>query len=70
METIIFGAGLFDIDTLKDIDVRITGIHVDVMNNMVTVIRERGMDVKRITLSMEHAEEIGFINVKALKDYV
>lgn len=68
-KTIVWGAALFDIQTGKDADVHITNIHVDSMNDEVTVIREIGLDVKRIVLTMEHAREIGFINLNALSNH-
>lgn len=65
----MWGGALFDTETLKDADVHITGIYIDNADNEVTIIGEIGLDVKRITLTMERAREIGFINLNALSNY-
>ncbi len=68
-KTIVWGQAFMDVKTGKSADVHITNIHVDSMNDEVIVIREIGLDVKRIKLTMERAREIGFINLNALSNY-
>lgn len=68
-KTIVWGGALFDTETLKDADVHITGIYINNADDIVTIIREVGLDVKRITMSMENARAIGFINLNALNNY-
>jgi hypothetical protein len=53
---------------LEDATHVVTNIHVD-FNDMITVVMEKGIEVNRIQLSMEHAEQIGFINLSALSSY-
>lgn len=66
---ISFGIGYYDPKEDKKITHNVTSIRVDSSSSTTTVIIEKGIEVSSITLSMELAEEIGFINVKALKDY-
>ena len=47
----------------------ITFIHIDSVTSMVKVVIEKGIDVDSINMTMEHAEDIGFINFEALKQY-
>lgn len=68
-KTIVWSNSLFDNKTLKSADIRITGIYINNVDDIVTVNREIGTDVKRITMSMELAKEIGFINLDALSNY-
>jgi hypothetical protein len=48
----------------------ITSINIDNFNKTCTVTREKGLDVKTFTISMEQAQEIGFINIEALELYL
>ena len=64
-----WGIGFLDIKSGKNITHHVTGMHVSNHNSMVTVIIEKGQKVEQIKFSMEHAQEIGFINMNALKDY-
>ena len=66
---IAWGVGLFDIKSGKDITHNVTGIYVDSYNSICTVIIQKGTDVDTIKISMEYAQEIGFININALKPY-
>lgn len=47
----------------------VTSIQVDYFSSMVHVVIEKGLDVQKHTFSMEHAQEIGFINFNALLKY-
>lgn len=66
---IAWGSVLFDVESGKDVDIRITAIRVDAEKNIVTIIREIGTDVKQIEISIKTAQEIGFINLEVLSDY-
>ena len=68
-KTIVWGAVLFDIHTMKDAEIRITNIHIDSFNNIVTITKEVGLNIDRITMTMENARAIGFINLNALSGY-
>ena len=46
----------------------VTSIRID-FSEMVHVVIEKGTDVQQHTFSMEHAQEIGFININALLKY-
>lgn len=36
---------------------------------MITVVIEHGIDVDQVTMTIEHAEDIGFLNFDKLKEY-
>lgn len=48
----------------------VTWIHADSQSDIVTVVIERGKNVRQVEISMEHAAEIGLINIKALDKYL
>lgn len=47
----------------------ITNISIDPIDSTIVIVVESGIKVNRIIMSMEHAKEIGFINLNALSDY-
>lgn len=57
----------------KKLDWKINGewisnhINVDSFSDIITVSIEKGLRIERITLSMEFAKEIGFLNFNALE---
>jgi hypothetical protein len=67
---ISWGFGFYDVKEGKDITHNVTDIFVDSVSSMVKVTIQRGKSVKKIEFTMEHAQEIGFINVKALSNYL
>lgn len=68
-QTIVWGQSFMDAKTGEDANVHVTNIHINNMSGNVTAIVETGIDVKAITLTMERAMKIGFINLNALSDY-
>jgi len=66
---IAFGNGLFDVKTFKDITHHVNSIIIDSLNKEITISIEHGIKVYQVKLTMQHAEEIGFINFKALGNY-
>lgn len=47
----------------------ITNIHIDNRGHMVQLTIEKGLNINQVTMSMEHAQNIGFINIDVLKCY-
>jgi hypothetical protein len=66
---ISWGVGFYDIKEEKDITHNVTNIFVDSFSSMVKVTIEKGLKVYTVDFSMEHAQEIGFINIKALSNF-
>jgi hypothetical protein len=68
---IVFGIGWYSIKDGKDVTHNVTSVKIDVVNNpqFVTVVIENGIEVNQVSLSKESAQEIGFINVNALKRF-
>jgi hypothetical protein len=64
-----WGAGSYSVRERRDKTHKVTSIYVDNMSSIIRVVIEKGSEVDVINLSMEHAQEIGFINIKALKPY-
>jgi NADH/NAD ratio-sensing transcriptional regulator Rex len=64
--TVVWGVSLFDVDTLKDATHNVTSIHIDRFSNMAKVVIEKGTKVEVVNISMDEAQMIGFINLKAL----
>lgn len=60
---------LFDVVTMKNVTHSITAIYIDSFSSMVKVVIEKGLTVYTVKFTMEHAHQIGFINVKALSNY-
>lgn len=63
--TIVYGESM-----LKEATHRIQAIHIDNFKKSVAISIRKGIIVDIIELTMEKAEEIGFINTNALKDFV
>lgn len=68
MKNIHYGSAFID-GAGKDVNIRIPAINIDNFNHTVTIITEIGLEVRQRTISMEHAMEIGFINLKALDNH-
>lgn len=66
---ISWGVGFYDIKEGKDITHNVTNIVIDRFNSMVKVTIEKGLKAYTVDFTMEHAQEIGFINIKALSNY-
>ena len=66
---IVFGGAFFDVKTGKDVTHHVNGIYVNGIDKEVTVFIQHGLRVYQVKMTMEHAEDIGFINVKALSNY-
>ncbi len=66
---ISWGVGFYDVKEGKDITHNVTNIFIDSFSSMVRVTIEKGLKVYTVNFSMEHAQEIGFINIKALSNY-
>ena len=68
-KTIKWGASSFDTKKMQEATHRVTSINVNNQSNMVSIIIQRGLGVDSVQMSMEHAQEIGFINFNALINY-
>ena len=66
---ISWGVGFYDVKEGKDITHNVTNIHIDSFNSMVKINIQKGSTVYTVNFTMEHAQEIGFINIKALSNY-
>lgn len=66
---ISWGNSFFDLEKRKTVTHKVTDILVNSMSSMVTVIIDDGITVSSVKFSMEHAQEIGFINIEALQNY-
>lgn len=66
---ISWGVGFYDVKEDKDITHNVTNIFVDSFSSMVKVTIQKGLEVYTVNFSMQHAQEIGFINIKALSNY-
>ena len=66
---ISWGVGFYDVKEGKDITHNVTNIFVDSFSSMVRVTIQKGTKVNTVDFTMEHAQEIGFINIKALSNY-
>ena len=66
---VAWGIGFHDVKEGKDITHNVTNIFIDSFSSMVTVTIEKGLKVNTVNFSMEHAQKIGFIDIKKLKEY-
>ena len=66
---ISWGVGFYDVKEGKDITHNVTNIFVDSFSSMVKVTIQKGIKVYTVDFTMGHAQEIGFINIKALSNY-
>lgn len=66
---ISWGVGFYDVKECKDITHNVTNIFIDRFSSMVEVTIQKGLKVYTVKFTMEHAQEIGFINIKALSNY-
>jgi hypothetical protein len=67
---IVYGVGFLHLETMQPANCNITSINIDNFNKTCSITREKGLDVKTFTISMEQAREIGFINIDALELYL
>ena len=67
-KVISFGSKLLTGDG-RDVTHMVTSINVDSWNHMVTVVIEKGLTVDTVEITMEQAQDIGFINLNALEKY-
>jgi hypothetical protein len=63
-----WGVGFFCMKENKLVTHNVTSIYID-KTSTVNVCVHKGRDVEVIKLSMDEAQEIGFINIKALTKY-
>lgn len=47
----------------------VQSIYIDNFDEVITVIIQKGNQVDSVNITMQHAQEIGFINLDALKNY-
>lgn len=66
---ISWGVGFYDVKEGKDITHNVTNIFVDSFSSIVKVTIQKGLKVYTVDFTMQHAQEIGFINIKALSNY-
>lgn len=66
---IVWGNTLLDLKTGNEITHRITSMYVDSFLSVVEINIQKGTKIDTIKITMEEAESIGFINVKALSNY-
>ena len=66
-QNIAYGNGSHD-SKGDPVDLNVTRLEVYNATAMVSIIIERGGDVRVICLSIEKAEEIGFLNFSALNE--
>ena len=66
---IVWGNTLLDLKTGKEITHRVTSMYVDTFLSVVEINIQKGVEMNTIRITMEEAEAIGFINVKALGNY-
>jgi hypothetical protein len=64
-----WGVKKYDLEEQRIVTHNVTNIVVDSFSSMVKVNIQHGNSVKTIGFSMEHAQAIGFINIKALSVY-
>ena len=69
-KVIVWGSALIHPVTLKKADIHITNIFVDNHLDVVSITREIGLDVKVITIPIEEAMDICFINLEVLRNYL
>ena len=66
---IVWGTTFLNQETMENATHHVTGIYVDSHSSIVTVNIEKGTSVDQIKISMEAAQEIGFINIQALSKF-
>ncbi len=54
---------------IKNVTHRVTSMHIDNFTSKITVNIEKGINVNTITISMQDAIIMGFIDFDALKKY-
>lgn len=59
----------FNIENKKDITHKVTNIKIDIIENSVSLTIEKGTQVEKISLSLQEAKNIGFLNFEALKPF-
>ena len=69
-KTIVYGPGLFDVKTGKDIDFHVNSVYF-LNNDLIHIVLEehKTKKMEHIEISVQQAENIGFINFNALSNY-
>ena len=63
-----YGVGFLDVNQ-NQVTHKVTSIHFDNFKHTVKVVIEKGIEISQPEMTMEYAQEIGFINIQALKSY-
>lgn len=66
--SIIYGNPALPVEDQKN-TTNINSINIDNFMQTVSVTTQKGLRVQVVNMSMENAQDIGFINVDALKNY-
>lgn len=69
-KVIHYGIGMVDIKSMKPVTHKITSINIDNISAQIKVVYEKGSEVNQFKISMEQAQEIGFINLNAIEKYI
>ena len=68
-KSIVFGTPTLDVRKLKEPDFYITSVNIDCFEHTVSIIYEKGISVNVINLTLEEAQESGFLNPYAITQY-
>jgi len=63
---LIYKAGFLDLKTMKSPTRIVASINIDNHSGMVRVSIEKGISVDSFSMTMERAQDMGFINIQAL----
>ena len=53
----------------KIVDYSVQNLHIDYFSGVIHVVMQKGNRVDQFDITMEYAQEIGFINFDSLKPY-
>lgn len=67
---ISWGVGFYSAKQDKNITHHVTGVFVDVFNSSVRATVQKGLEVQTVNLTIERAQDIGFINFEALSVFL
>ena len=65
-KVIVWKSQDFQMDTLKDSTHKVTSLHIDNSSGLLTIGIQKGNRVEQVAVTMEQAQQIGFINFNAL----
>lgn len=65
-DILVYRAGFLDLKTMKSPTRIVTSINIDNHFGIVYVSVVKGLSVDSFKMTMEHAQDIGFINIQAL----